>query len=55
MKRYVEVESFVEQLLKVQESNNARPFGVSMNIGLNQAIEVANYMAFEAVEEKDEG
>lgn len=53
MGKYVDVELYCKELKKLQEKNVARPLGATMNIGLCQAIEVANYMAFEAREENE--
>ena len=45
MAKYIEVECFCEELKKLEEMNITRPLGITMNIGLNQAIEVANHIS----------
>ena len=56
MARLINVDKLVEKLEAMKEKNIDRPLGATMNMGLNQAIAVANAMLFfEVMEEDDEG
>lgn len=55
MDKYIEVESFCEELKKLKEMNITRSLGITMNIGLNQAIEVANQIAAPYVASENRG